>query len=291
MNLRKLLIIALILIFPLICRSQEIVAGWTFKKGINSELSADTGTVYNKHICKLEALDTNGVHRAIEFKNGIYAPNDYAAMSQQWDKGSNKKFWQIVFISKGYENLTLFSKQMSGESRTGPKYFQPQYKFGSSDWMDIPDSKLIEVANDWTTGVIDNLTLPATLANLNDSIYIRWLMITNINIDGDSVYAIGTSKIDDIFILGTPAVGVEEFVQGNSNRVFPNVSSGLFTITAGNNIKEVIVYNSLGSLVNKYPVSNSGRIDLSKEPEGMYFVAFRNDKGVSVRTEKIIHVK
>jgi hypothetical protein len=289
MKTNTLLILTVILLFPFISRSQAVVAGWSFKKGVNSEKSADSGTVYNKHICKIEATDNDGGYRLIEFKNGIDAPDDYAAMANQWDNGSMDKFWQIVFISKDYENLTLASRQESGENRTGPKFFKPQYKIASGPWTDFPMGKVIEVANDWTTGILDSLNFPAVCNNITDSIYVRWLMYTNINIDNDTVIAIGINKIDDIFIRGDKVIGRQEYSsENNNNKVYPSVSSGSFNVLTVNDVKEVLIYNNLGSLVSSYKASATFSIDLSDQPEGMYFVIFKDPRGLSVRTEKII---
>jgi len=108
--------------------------------------------------------------------------------------GSNYYDWNIEFSTEGYENIKISSIQWSDAttfSTTGPTEFKLQWSTDGSTWSDVSGGT-ITVAEDWTTGVLNGLSLPN---NINDesSVYIRWLNTTT---------ETGYSAIDDIVITG-----------------------------------------------------------------------------------------
>jgi hypothetical protein len=140
-----------------------------------------------------------------------------AASVSGWDGGNNAKFWQIDIATLGYSNLKLSSVQRS--SNTGPKDFKVQYKIGSGSWTDVPGAA-VTVANNWTTGVLNNVTLPAACNN-QASVLIRWIMTSNLQVNSGNVASTGTSGIDNILINGQ----AEAFVEGYQNLSVGNVTS------------------------------------------------------------------
>lgn len=75
-------------------------------------------------------------------------------------------------------------------------------------------------------------------------------------------------------------VGLEELGL-NDVSIYPNPSSGEVTITSNDDITEVVVINSLGSIVfsSKKTFKNQS-IDLSLLPNGIYHLTLKNNAGV-----------
>jgi len=69
--------------------------------------------------------------------------------------------------------------------------------------------------------------------------------------------------------------------------IYPNPSNGVFNITTDFSSKaNVEVYNISGQLIKSLTIKGSGSIDISKQPNGIYFVKVIQNNGVT--TQKII---
>lgn len=89
---------------------------------------------------------------------------------------------------------------------------------------------------------------------------------------------------------GDVSVGMEEKKEISDERIFPNPSSGIFTINLKNKTAEtkICVYDVLGNCVlDKISVKNSNQeIDLSNQAKGIYFMEIISDREREV--QKII---
>ncbi len=122
-----------------------------------------------------------------------------SASANNWDNGSGIKYWQVELSSKGFNNLKLYSKQKSSD--TGPKNFKVQYSLGGSSWTDVSGGNVTVLNDSFASGTVSNLTLPSEMDN-KDSVYLRWIMTSDISAGGGSVGSSGTNRIDDIVIRG-----------------------------------------------------------------------------------------
>jgi hypothetical protein len=100
----------------------------------------------------------------------------------------------------------------------------------------------------------------------------------------------GTSslRIDDINI-SEQSVGVKE-LNANSVSLFPNPSNGMVTITntSADKNAQVFVYNHMGQAVASTKMAGMREtLDLSSQPNGIYMVEVRSDKG-SVNKKVVI---
>ncbi len=76
--------------------------------------------------------------------------------------------------------------------------------------------------------------------------------------------------VDNIELYNT--FGMNEPDLDNIIHVYPNPSSGIFTISSETEINSVVVYNTLGETVlHQKLTANDSQIDLSLQPKGVYF--------------------
>lgn len=122
-----------------------------------------------------------------------------SASATNWDAGSGVKYWIVEVTTTGYNTISLSSKQRA--TANGPRDFILEYRIGAAGvWTAIPGGNII-TATDFTTGVVNNLPLPAA-CNDQPSVFVRWIMSTNTAVNLGAVTAGGNSNIDDIRIRG-----------------------------------------------------------------------------------------
>jgi hypothetical protein len=140
------------------------------------------------------------------------------ARADTWTSGSGTKYWQVEFASTGYGDIKVSSKQRS--SGTGPRDFKLQYRIGTGGtWIDVAGGA-ITVADDYATGVLSNLSLPAACAD-QSQVFLRWIMTSNTNVNNTTVAAAGASNIDDVVVSGR----AYSFVSGYDNLSVGNATS------------------------------------------------------------------
>lgn len=137
-----------------------------------------------------------------------------------WDGGMNTKYWEVELNAEGYQDIMVSSKQQS--SNTGPRDFKLQYRIGSGGtWTDAPGGATT-VANNFTSGVLNDLPLPSACHD-QPSLFLRWIMYSNSAVDGGIVGSTGTSRIDDIFIKGySITTASNKYYQTKANGDFAN---------------------------------------------------------------------
>jgi hypothetical protein len=206
----KSLIFSVIVFFsflPGILFAQQTIAGWNFPNNPDDEfvdvfVSVNSGTI----------ISSQGGTGAVVFNNTGATTN--CALANGWDSGSGVKYWEINIASTGFVNLAISSKQRS--SSTGPREFKIQYKVGAGAWTDLPGALNIVVADNFTTGVVNAVSVPAVCEN-QPSISFRWIMRSNTSVGGGTVGSAGTSRIDDIVITGFSDDYYRSVASGNWN--------------------------------------------------------------------------
>jgi large repetitive protein len=124
--------------------------------------------------------------------SGISVPN-----ASPWT--NNPSFWKVSVSTKGYQNITLSSKQYG--SNTGPRDFKLQYSLDGNNWVDISGGTVTLVSSTWSS---TSVTLPSE-ANDVDVISVRWLKTSEIAINGGAIGSSGTSRMGEIEFKGEPA--------------------------------------------------------------------------------------
>ncbi len=120
-----------------------------------------------------------------------------AASAAGWDNGDGVKYWEISFSTTGYSGITLSSKQKSNNQ--GPSNFKVQYKVGAAGTYADVTNGAVTVLNNWTSGVVSGLALPS-VTNNQSSVYVRWIMTSNVTPNTGTVTSTGVTQIDDIVV-------------------------------------------------------------------------------------------
>lgn len=286
--MKKLLLALFVMGFmiPFCANAQDTIVGWTFPQALDTSAYSNFGIASNLGTRFIAAEDTGAVERTITWTNGV---TDYAATAEEWTGGDSVKFWSIKFKAQGYENLVVYSRQRSGGNNPGPKYFKLQYRFSGGEYMDIPGSDTITVANDWTTGVVSNLALPADCNDTSVSIYLRWLMITNTASNGSTVNDSGISKIDDIFILGSPvSSGLNQNNAEITLNIYPNPASDFINVESAENTV-IRVMDIVGNVVSETLMGTGKmRLNVSNLSSGLYFLSATDPQTAQTVTRKIV---
>ncbi len=264
----------------------DTLIGFSFpvNSGVDS-LHPTSGLPVNLTTPIVMISDVPSMQEDITLTNGVYASGgtDYAATSEGWDSSANNKYWMIELSTLGYANLLVYSAQRSGGNNPGPKYFIMQYRVGTGGtWTDFgPDT--IEVANNWTAGIVDSVSIPSATWNSAEIVYLRWMSITNESSSGGQVDTVGVSKIDEIYVLGTVFTSIDE--SDLAYNVYPNPCNGQLNIDTRIDIEMVHIISLDGRLVQT--IAEPGNtLDLSALDPGLYFLRFETNE-TSV-TRKII---
>jgi len=262
--MKKLLLLSMLLLALHLTQAQDTIVKWTFPhNSLGDTVQNSLNSLNLTRTIRVEGTST------ITMKNGA---TNYAAQATGWDNGMDSKNWNIRFQTTGYDHVQLSSKQSAGGTNGGPKDFKLQFKIGSTGtWADIPGGN-VTLANDWTTGVISNLNLPAECQNQSNTVYIRWIMASNNDISLPAITPNGVSKIDDIIVTGMPLTGITDQKASEGISTFPNPSASTFSIATTRGTSLIEIYNTSGQLVYKIIPENEILLVDKSLPAGLYFI-------------------
>jgi hypothetical protein len=208
-NIRTWLCIGTLMLGTL-AHGQLILAGWNFPN------NPDNATVD-------VAVASNNTRTIYTSGTGVLAFNtagatSFSASCTGWNSTAGTRWWEIELSTTGYAYIEVSSKQRS--SAQGPRDFALQYRIGAAGvWTNIPGAPSITVANNWTSGVLNNVLLPAACENV-PSLFLRWITTSDLNISGNVMGTGGVSNIDDLFVAA------------NSDGHFRTISGGAWSNSA-----------------------------------------------------------
>jgi len=271
----------------------DTITAYTFPTGVDTTdiyPNAGLASNANRYISAEDTLSWPNTNiRQITMTEGVGGSGDYAGTVDGWEEGANAKLWSIKFKAEGYTNLRISSKQSSDENKPGPRNWKLQCRFSKEEWFDIPNATLV-CANDWTTGVVNELPLPPEFNNPgSSSMYIRWIMTSNISTSGEDILTDGISKIDDVVVIGTSNSGVEEILYSNILKIYPNPAPKFINIESTKEIQSISIYNISGILVKQLDnVSDFATISTDDLTPGNYLVRTKFSGLNSVYVSKLI---
>jgi len=225
---RDILFAAFLLIIPVFSAySQTLIVKWDFPNNPDDSI-ADGGISANlaKHI------GTRGGAATASF--GYTGFTTRCAGAQDWEEGANTKCWQVEFTTLAYNGLTIRSKQKSFHPQDfGPRDWRIQYRIGTGGTWTTFANFSIRTGNVWDS--LATTALPAACNN-QSSLYIRWMMSSNIPTQGSGeVEEEAYNYIDDVVVMSTcsiPAVAASPVSQTRC----PGSSITPIVITNPNNI-------------------------------------------------------
>jgi len=264
----------------------DTLTGWTFPTGTDEDLNANQGTEQNMGY-DIRKKDEAGNEDVISFTNGTLE-NDFAATAENWDNGAGNKFWSIKFKAAQFRDFRVSSKQRAGDNKPGPKDWKLQYQLsGQETWTNIPGGE-VTVANDWTSGIVEDLMLPAETNYPESSVYVRWIMTSNFDINGDDVLPTGICKIDDILVTGVSPTGIAKPIAFESISVYPNPCTNTLFVEQASGAASYSIYNLAGQKVAGGNLNGSNTIDIAANMQGMHLVTLFDKNGDVLGSEKIM---
>ncbi|MDD3132858.1 MAG: T9SS type A sorting domain-containing protein [Bacteroidales bacterium] len=185
---------------------QETITGWDFPVNSGADsLNANMGTEQNQRY-DIRMENDAGNDGMISLTEGF---ETYAATTDGWDNGIESKYWSVKFKASGYKNFKVSSMQFSDADMPGPRDWKMQYRLSNQEsWTNIPNGE-VTAANDWSTARVTNLPLPAETNNPSGSVYVRWVVTSNTDINGNELLSTGISKIDNILVTAMPIVDAD----------------------------------------------------------------------------------
>ncbi len=165
----------------------DTIVGWDFEDVDNI---ADSGITVNLEK-KISGVGTS--------TNSYFTGNpDKAISATGWNIGD---YWQVEFNASDYKNLKLSSMHRSSD--TGPKDFQIEYSLDETSWTAVSGGVIaVTPGSTWNT-TISNLALPSAV-DFQSSIYLRWVVTSNVSASGETLVSSGTNRIDNIIVTGVP---------------------------------------------------------------------------------------
>ena len=279
--MKKIFTIIIVLFISQLTFGQDVtLATWTFPTGNLMDTIAEEGSELNLNVY----INTMGGTGVISMKNGA---STKAAQAEGWNAGVETKAWRIFLNTTGYENLKLSSKQQSGNTNPGPRDWQLQIKIGDAgNWVNVSNGAYT-VQNDWTTGALSDLALPAECNN-QPLVYVRWVMTSNLDVNGAEVLSTGTTKIDDILLTGTVITGINENENQQAVKVYPNPASDKITIESADNIAQIEIINTTGAVVVTAHPNQNTYIYQGKLAAGVYIVRVGSSDKTQPSIQKIV---
>lgn len=277
--MKKQFTLLTMLLLGIAVTAQEVIVEWNFPdEGTDS--IADGGIAQNLD----KPIYTMGGTSNLNFKNGATTK---AAQATHWDEGAEVKCWVVELNSENYGSLTLSSKLSSGGNDPGPRDFRVDYRIGENGtWAEVPDSEII-TANDWETGVLENLPLPEECSN-QPHLYLRWIMISDTSSAGVPVEPGGKLKIDDIIITGTNTSATGKLIDSNKVSVYPNpFQSDIHVQFFGQDII-CKIFDFSGKIVFEGKINHNKSIGLKGLPNGMYTLKCFDGKGNLMASRKLL---
>ena len=198
-------------------RVPQPVARWTFEAGTTGNPPAGIGST----IGNLNAATGSGVasgfhsNSATAWSNPVGNGSNESWSANSWEIGD---YYQFQVSTAGMEGIELRFDQLS--SGTGPRDFQVQYSTDGTFFTDYASPYAVRSSsslawNSVTPNSADTFSFDLSLiAALNDqeSVFFRLAMASITAANGGIVASGGTSRIDNVTVLGVP---IEELIPGD----------------------------------------------------------------------------
>lgn len=207
-----------------------------------------------------------------------YSPSTGITLTDNW-------FVSPAFLIPGGGKLDSVRYRFSGFSQPQADDTVALYLLNGAQDPGLASSKLLLVdfrnadyVTDNTYRVKTDITLPATAGNCYIAVRYR-------NADCSSRWL--TVNFDNIAIRGTGSAGLQNLGKKDDMHIYPNPSSGMFTLESALPVDRVEIFNANGDLIPGHAgAKTSMTVDLSTYPKGLYFIQMH--AGGNTYTKRIV---
>lgn len=184
------------------------------------------------------------------------------------------QFWSSNFINTtGYSDVTINFWMSFDMNNTGTNDELKRYYDTGTGWLLSSFSYNSSHADDGLGWRYKSFVLSGAVTQYG----FLFQFVSN------SIGNSGGVFIDEIEVTGNNSVGINELNISNSIDVYPNPSNGIFTIE-GDKINSLKITNISGQIVLEREVANNKiEIDLSSQPNGVYFIKLITSEGIGVK--------
>ncbi|RYY39102.1 MAG: hypothetical protein EOO08_11260 [Chitinophagaceae bacterium] len=240
----------------------QTIAGWDMavNTSVAAASTANQGNAANINIQQLTTNSGGALSTPAGFSGTSGTPNPYSVSSNGWNLGNGTKYWQVDVNTTGATGLTVTSNQ--GSSGTGPKDWKLQYRVGNTGaFTDVAGGTVTlttavvpATANTW--GTLTNVALPTATEN-QPLVQLRWIMTSDLAINGAAVASTGTSRISGIYVKAAGGAPTPVYVTGYQNLPTGNVTSWNVTGLTPNTTYYYVVRatNAAGTSPNSNEIS------------------------------------
>jgi len=96
------------------------------------------------------------------------------------------------------------------------------------------------------------------------------------NLDGSLKLFVGNQEGNILVYQEIEAVGINEIRKTNIS-IYPNPTTGIFTVKTEANF-DITITNISGKVISQIPNFTNSKLDLSNQPNGIYFIKFQNSE-------------
>lgn len=278
------------LLFSNTTHAQDTIAAWYFPNSSADAVVDASLPINSSRWISCEKGSGFTVLPIYYTDNGADYPtisDDKCGKATGFHNGGDSAYWMVKFKTTGYQNIKVSSKQWSSMApAVGPRDFKLQYKLsGGSVWTDLTT---VTVGNDWTTGLISEYILPSVCENSSSNVSLRWLMSSNMDIMGGTVTdSTAETSIDDIVITGELITSVHSLTENNISNIYPNPSKGNITIELKDKIKNIQMFNLLGTCVYNNTTVKENILKIDELEKGVYLIKIISENE-SLEIQKLI---
>ena len=209
----------------------------------------------------------NTTASVIDFKNyaQTFTGKNFTQFFNQWYYGEGYPTFAVTWNS-GPGKLYLKSSQTTSSATSVPLFITPmEYKVSRTA---MPDT---------TIRVQHNVNIENYVVNLLGT-------VTSVTVDPNQ-WVINKSTVAKDVTLGLP----DGYVINPEITITPNPNNGLFEMNSSVDLSGVIeIYDVTGKLVHKETAKQKNKIDISSHAAGVYSVVIKDDKGLQLKTAKVV---
>ncbi len=212
------------------------------------------------------------------YKNSTASAMDFKAYAETFTSMNFTQFFNQWYFGHGFPTFAvtwnsgpgkfyLKSAQTTSSATSVPLFITPmEYKVARTS---LPDT---------TIRVMHNINTENYTINLLGT-------VTSVTVDPNQWVINNTTGPTKDVTLGLP----EGYVTNPDITITPNPNNGVFEMNSSVELKGVIeVYDVTGKLVHKETARQNNKIDISSHAAGIYSVVIKDEKGMSLKTAKVV---